>query len=80
MSALEVSKIVEKTLEEKLKLTFEYQYMNKVMRIIKQKRLLIFSQEMTEDCELILSIKKSEIEYAKGISPAVLGSISAPLL
>ena len=63
--ALEVSSIIEKTIEEKLLLKFEYQFMNKVMRIIKQKKLTIASQEMTSNCVLELSIKKSEIERIK---------------
>lgn len=65
--SLAVSTIIEKTIEEKLQLTFEYQFMNKVMRIIKQKRLAIFSQEMTSNCVLILSVKKSEIEVVKNL-------------
>lgn len=64
---LEESSIIEKTIEEKLELTFEYQFMNKVMRIIKQKRLTIFSQEMTLNCVLVLSVKKSEINSVKTI-------------
>lgn len=64
---IENATIVEKTIEEKLELVFEYQFMNKVMRIIKQKRLTIFSQEMTSNCVLILSIKKSEIELVKNL-------------
>lgn len=62
---LETSKIVEKTIEEKLELTFQYQHMNKVMRVIKQKRLTVFSQELTTSCKLILSIKKSEFSQVK---------------
>ena len=62
---LETSKIVEKTIEEKLELTFQYQHMNKVMRVIKQKRLTVFSQELTTSCKLILSIKKSEFPQVK---------------
>ena len=62
---LESSKIEEKTIEEKLELTFQYQHMNKVMRVIKQKRLTVFSQELTTSCKLILSIKKSEFSQVK---------------
>lgn len=64
---LENSSIVEKTIEEKINLTFEYQHMNKVMRIVKQKRLNISSQELTEKCVLILSVKKSEIAEVKNV-------------
>jgi uncharacterized YigZ family protein len=62
---LEESSIIEKTIEDKLELIFEYQFMNNVMRIIKQKRLIIFSQEMTSNCVIVLIVKKSQIEKVK---------------
>jgi uncharacterized YigZ family protein len=62
---LETSKTIKKTIEEKLQLTFQYQHMNKVMRVIKQKKLTVFSQELTVSCKLILSIKKSEFAQVK---------------
>lgn len=68
---LESSKIVEKTIEEKLELTFQYQHMNKVMRVIKQKRLTVFSQELTTSCKLILNIKKSEFSQVKNAFEAL---------
>jgi uncharacterized YigZ family protein len=63
----EVSSIIDKTIEEKLELTFEYPFINKVMRVIKQKRLHVFSQEMTSNCVLVLSVKKSEIEMVENL-------------
>lgn len=63
----EVSSIVERTIEEKLQLVFEYQFMNKVMRVIKQQRLTVFSQEMTANCKMILTIRKSEINTIKNL-------------
>ena len=62
---LEHSVLIEKTIEEKLELVFEYPFMNKVMRIIKQKNLKIYSQEMTSNCVLILSVKKSNYNEVK---------------
>lgn len=64
---IEASEIVEKTIEEKLQLMFQYQHMNKVMRVIKLKRLAIFSQDMTSNCRLVLSIKKSEFSAVKNM-------------
>jgi uncharacterized YigZ family protein len=64
---LEKASIIEKTIEEKLELTFEYQFMNKVMRIIKQKKLVIFSQEMTLKCSVVLSIKRSQIDNVENL-------------
>lgn len=64
---LEASSIVKKTIEEKIELIFEYQHMNKVMRVVKQLNLTIQDQIMTLNCVLILSIKKSEISKVKEV-------------
>jgi uncharacterized YigZ family protein len=58
--ALESSSIVEKTIDELLKLNFEYAEMNIVMRIVKDESLKITKQKMELDCEFILSIRKKE--------------------
>jgi uncharacterized YigZ family protein len=47
--ALEVSEIVEKTIDVHFLISFDYKNMNKVMRIIKEKKLDIVSQEMEID-------------------------------
>jgi uncharacterized YigZ family protein len=64
---LESSSIVKKIIEEDLRLIFEYQHMNKVMRVIKQLNLTIQTQNMTMNCELILSIKKSDYISVKEV-------------
>lgn len=64
---LESSLIVKKIIEEDLRLVFEYQYMNKVMRVIKQLNLTIQTQNMTMNCELVLSIKKSDYISVKEV-------------
>jgi len=58
--ALDSSNIVEKTIDELLKLNFEYAEMNIVMRIVKDESLKITKQKMELDCEFILSIRKKE--------------------
>ncbi len=65
--ALKASRIVKKNLEVRLKLTFEYTEMQKVMRIIKQNDLQIVSQEMTTDCELSIIIQKNKVEKITAI-------------
>lgn len=47
--ALEVSEIVEKTIDVHFLISFDYKNMNKVMRVIKEKKLDIVSQEMEID-------------------------------
>ena len=47
--AIEVSEIVEKTIDVHFLISFDYKNMNKVMRVIKEKKLDIISQEMEID-------------------------------
>ncbi|MBP1225032.1 IMPACT family protein [Flavobacterium sp. 1355] len=47
--ALEISEIVEKTIDVHFLISFDYKNMNKVMRVIKEKKLDIVSQEMEID-------------------------------
>ncbi|MCD9574216.1 IMPACT family protein [Flavobacterium soyae] len=46
---LEVCEIVEKTIDVQFLISFDYKNMNKVMRVIKEKKLEIISQEMEID-------------------------------
>ena len=58
--ALEVSKIVERTIDELFTLKFGYPEMNTVMRIIKDEKLVIVSQKMELDCEILISVRQKE--------------------
>ncbi len=55
---LDESKILEKTVKVYFKVNFEYAYMDKVMRIIKENSLEINHQRMELDCEYIISVRK----------------------
>jgi uncharacterized YigZ family protein len=57
---LEASAIVEKTIDILYQLNFEYDMMNKVMRIIKEKNIHIVYQKMELSCEYTISIRKKE--------------------
>lgn len=57
---LEASNIVEKTIDVLYKLTFNYDMMNKVQRIIKERNLTIASQTLELNCEYIISVRKNE--------------------
>lgn len=59
---LEASKILEKTIDISYQLNFEYDMMNKVMRIIKEKNLNLVSQKMELACEYVISIRKKEAQ------------------
>lgn len=58
--ALEEATMVSKIMTLDLKLIFDYEHMDKIMRIVKQKKLKIRSQEMNEKCTTILSVNKSQ--------------------
>ena len=62
---LESCEIVEKTVDIHFKITFDYQNMNKVMRVIKEKKLEIVSQEMEIDEITTLPMGKIEIKTRK---------------
>ena len=58
--ALEVSNIIEKTIDEDFILKFEYPEMNTVMRIVKDENLTITNQKMELDCEFVISVRKKD--------------------
>ena len=57
---LEASEIVEKTIDVFYQLNFEYDMMNKVMRILKEKNINLVHQKMELACEYVISIRKKE--------------------
>ena len=63
--ALESSKVIEKTINVNYRLVFDYQFMNKVMRIIKEHNLTIVHQKMELNCEFEISIRKNEALIVK---------------
>jgi len=65
--ALEASNIEEKTINKTFRLTFDYKNMDKVMRIIKRKRLKILNQELTSHCEIQISVRKNAAEEIFGL-------------
>jgi len=62
LMALEESSIVEKTIKAYIEVTFGYPYMDKVMRIIKHNQLVIVSQQLEMDCNIIVSTVKSKAQ------------------
>jgi putative IMPACT (imprinted ancient) family translation regulator len=63
--ALESAEIIEKTIEKTFTLTFDYAQMNKVMRIIKEKNIFINNQNLTENCQLTVTIS---MQHAQAFS------------
>ena len=60
--ALENAEIIEKTIDVHFEIIFNYQNMNKVMRVIKEKNLEIVSQEMNENCKIEIATRKKNAD------------------
>lgn len=60
--ALENSEIIEKTINTHFHITFDYKDMNKVMRVIKEKKLEIITQNMGENCLIEIATRKKNTE------------------
>ena len=58
--ALEASDIIEKTVNIDYQLSFGYDLMNKVMRIVKERNLKIISQQLELSCQYIISVRKKD--------------------
>jgi uncharacterized YigZ family protein len=65
--ALEAASIIEKTIDVSFKITFDYKNINKVMRIIKEKKLNVISQKMELNCEIEISTRKKNAEEISDI-------------
>ncbi|WP_178985745.1 IMPACT family protein [Winogradskyella helgolandensis] len=57
--ALEASEIVERTINKKFQLNFEYKNMSKVMRLLKENDVEIINQTLELDCLLEISVRKN---------------------
>ena len=60
MLTLENAVIVEKTIDVHYQLRFAYDLMNPVMRVIKEKQIKILNQVLGVDCQMAISIRKTE--------------------
>ena len=59
---LEASAIIEKTINICFIITFDYKNINKIMRIIKEKKLEIISQKMELSCKIEIAARKKNAE------------------
>ena len=55
---LESSEIIEKTIDIHYLISFDYKNINKVMRVIKEKNIVIVSQKMEMSCEIEIVTRK----------------------
>ena len=63
--ALESSKIITKIVDIHFAIHFDYVDMNKVMRLIKEKKVNIISQKMEMDCNFVISTRKKDAKNLK---------------
>ena len=63
--AIQNATIIEKTIDIRYRLHFEYAAMNDVMRIVKDMNPRIISQTYDNTCEIVLSIRKSEADQLR---------------
>ncbi|APY00662.1 IMPACT family protein [Lacinutrix venerupis] len=69
--ALEASSIKELTINIEFVISFEYELMNKVMRIIKEKNLNITNQKLELDCEVTISVRKKDAKAIYNIFDSI---------
>ena len=62
---LEVSDIIEKTIDVIFDISFEYKDLNKVLRIIKDNKVTVISQKMEYDCDFKISVRKNDFDKVK---------------
>lgn len=63
--AVQKAEIIEKTVDEDIRIVFEYPFLNGVMRVIKEDNPQIISQVFEMDCEMTLRIRQSEADKLK---------------
>ena len=69
--ALDSAHIIEKTLQQRYLLSFEYSDMDKVMRTIKQHQMEITAQKMEMDCAIEISVRKNDADLTENIFAAM---------
>ena len=60
--AIAAAEVEERTVDEDITVSFEYPYLNSVMRIVKEDGPQIIKQSFEMDCEMTLRIRKGEAE------------------
>jgi uncharacterized YigZ family protein len=65
--ALEASDIKEKTIDIEYILSFGYDMMNKVQRVVKERNLNIIAQKLEMDCQYTIAVRKKDAQTIFGI-------------
>ena len=73
--ALNIATIVEKTLDDTYTISFDYQQMNDIMKIIKEDNLTILEQQFDNDCMVKIAIRKMQVNRSINKLEKVEGAI-----
>ncbi|MNY11860.1 IMPACT family member YigZ [compost metagenome] len=66
VEAIQAAEVIEKTVNDIYELQFDYLLMNDVMRLIKEEKLNIMSQEFDNSCSIKIEIRKSSLNSILG--------------
>lgn len=66
VEAIQAAEVIEKTVNDIYELQFDYLLMNDVMRLIKEEKLNIVSQEFDNSCSIKIEIRKSSLNSILG--------------
>ena len=61
-AVLQDSEIIEKTVDDEIRVRFEYPFMNDVTRVVKEEGPEIIRQVFEMDCEMVLRIRRGQAE------------------
>jgi len=73
--ALNAAIIIEKTLDDSYIISFDYQQMNDIMKIIKEDNLTILEQQFDNDCMVKIAIRKMQVNRSINKLEKVEGAI-----
>jgi len=68
---LENSNITEKTIDKQFIIKFDYQNINIVMRVIKEKKIAVIWQKLELNCQIHISIRKRDVQTILAIFQAI---------
>jgi uncharacterized YigZ family protein len=72
-NAIEQAVIIEKTVEELFELSFKYDILNDVMKVLKDEQAKIIDQEFSDSCIIKFSIRKNQAIKAEKNLKNILG-------
>jgi uncharacterized YigZ family protein len=73
--ALNAAVIIEKTLDDTYIISFDYQQMNDIMKIIKEDNLIILEQQFDNNCMVKIAIRKMQVNSSIDKLEKVEGAI-----